>query len=365
MDVHTPESPPARQKRSLRTLAILSEAVQRMQSVSMPAQPPPPLDRIPSIAIFSMPMIEVDFDGFHLPDSYCAAAGGVNSFYVRWLESAGIRVLIMQWDDDWEAKLPLLQSVNGVLFPGGDLDHFQFVMDAYFQKVLEVYKYAVERSEQHDDPFFLWGTCQGFQLLCAAAAGDLSIVQPGFKGTGCVMLPLDLDEDAIADSRFLNSKLTPAHILEAVRRAPSTLNVHRYGVDPSAFMTNPNLQAAFRILSTNVDETGRPFVSTIEHRTASIVAVQWHPEWPPYDFSDARVQQTDEAIAVTSHVAQFIRAQLRKNKHVFPSTRELERHIIERCPVTYEGFGWELFWNKAVKRNPGSPAGGWDGTKPT
>jgi gamma-glutamyl hydrolase len=333
----------------LRTLSKATVALSKLSSIVLPPQPPPSLTTIATIAIFSMPMIEVNFDGFQLPDSYCAAAGGVNSFYVRWLEAAGIRVFILQWDDPWEEKLKTLQQVNGVLLPGGDLDHFQAALEAYFARVKEVYAYAVTQSTEHNDPFFLWGTCQGFQMLCAAAADDLRVVQPGFVDTACVMLPLSVDATEIADSRFLSPATAPPHILRALQDAPSTLNVHRYGVAPETFQTNAKLRAAFRVLSTNVDGAGRHFVSTIEHRSAAIVAVQWHPEWPPFDFSDARIAQTDASMAVSSYVALFIRSQLRRNGHAFHSVREMERSIIERCPVTYEGFGWELYWNKAVK----------------
>jgi hypothetical protein len=65
---------------------------------------------------------------------------------------------------------------------------------------------------------------------------------------------------------------------------------------------------------------------------------------PPYDFSDARILKTEQSIAVTLHVAQFIRARLQRNTHHFRCSKALERKVIERSPVTYEGFGWELFW---------------------
>jgi gamma-glutamyl hydrolase len=342
----------SKEEHPLRAVAALTRAVQRMAGIRMPPQPPPPVESIATIAIMSMPMIEVAFDGFHIPDSLCAAAGGVNSFYVRWLEAAGIRVVVLQWNDEWETKLKLLQCINGVLFPGGDLDHFQDVLQEYFVRVKEIYQYAVTRMEQHGDPFFLWGTCQGFQLLCAAAADDLSVVEPGFEGTGCCMMALELTEDTDS-STFLGSGTTPAHILEALRSSRSTLNVHRYGVSPSAFSApGSKLGEAFRVLATNVDSNGRPFVSCVEHKTAAIVAVQFHPEWPPFDYSDRRVEQSTEAIAVSSYISQFIRSMLRRNatQHFFRSTKDLEGLVVERCPVTYEGFGWELYWNKPTKR---------------
>jgi hypothetical protein len=217
----------------------------------------------------------------------------------RWLEAAGIRVVPMVWDSPVHEKLDMLSQVNGVqllqecckgvislliasvsigvLLPGGDLDHFSKVLDAYFVEAKFLYKYALQQNEKGDE-FFMWGTCQGFQMLCACAADSLSVVEPGFQDTACVMMPLNFTKEA-ETSRMFGTTVTPAHILEALKSYPSTLNVHRFGVTPATFRTNANISTELVMLSTNVDGKGREFVSTMEHRSANIFGVQWHPEW--------------------------------------------------------------------------------------
>jgi len=156
-----------------------------------------------------------------------------------------------------------------------------------------VYDYAVERYVSHSDPFVLWGTCQGFQCSCTAVAQDISVVENGFVGVEWTMLPLEMSEEVVMDEeakvRLLGPHLTPLHVATAVRQSPSTLNVHRWGVSPTVFATNAKLSAAFHVLATNVDAKGRRFVSLIEHKGGvPIFAAQFHPEWPPYDFSNDR-----------------------------------------------------------------------------
>ena len=170
-----------------------------------------------------------------------------------------------------------LHLYAGVLLPGGDLDHFSKVLDAYFLEVKFLYQYALQQTDKGDE-FFLWGTCQGFQMLCACAADSLSVVEPGFVDTACVMMPLNFTKEAEA-SKMLGATTTPPHIVEAFKSYPSTLNVHRFGVTPATFLANPNVSSALVALSTNVDGKGREFVSTMEHRSANIFGVQWHPEW--------------------------------------------------------------------------------------
>ena len=86
--------------------------------VSCSAYPTQPAN--PIIAIVTTPL--VDCLGWATPPPNLNYSGGcLESYYVRWLEAAGIRAVPLIWNATWETKLPLLQSVNGVLFPGGSL----------------------------------------------------------------------------------------------------------------------------------------------------------------------------------------------------------------------------------------------------
>ncbi len=211
-----------------------------------------------------------------------------------------------------------------------------------------MYAYALSEYAA-GNPFFLWGTCQGFQLLCACAADDLNVIEPGFEGVLSTMLPLDFDEEQRPSSVMFGDATTPSHIIASARSAPSTLNVHRYGVTPATFASNAGLKAAFRAISTNVDSNGRRFVSTMEHRTANIFGLQWHSEWPPFDFTNVNIVQSGDSIAVSSYVAQFIRSRLMLCRNRFNTVRQMESMVIERSPVSYAGFGWELFWARPSK----------------
>ncbi len=63
--------------------------------------------------------------------------------------------------------------------------------------------------------------------------------------------------------------------------------------------------------TSRVDEQGtraRPrrkgveYVSTIEHQRLPFFGTQWHPEKPPFEFSDDTIPHTHDAIAVSQHL---------------------------------------------------------------
>lgn len=80
-------------------------------------------------------------------DSYIMSA------YVKFLESAGARIIPMIRSESREVTLDKLSKVNGILFPGGTGDYIeygQFIFD------------TVKQINDNGTYFPLWGTCLGF-----------------------------------------------------------------------------------------------------------------------------------------------------------------------------------------------------------
>jgi len=55
----------------------------------------------------------------------------------------------------------LFESINGILFPGGDVD---FGDNAFCQNANFLLNKAIEANKK-GDVFPIWGTCLGFELL--------------------------------------------------------------------------------------------------------------------------------------------------------------------------------------------------------
>merc|ERR1711871_842442 len=111
--------------------------------------------------------------------------------------------------------------------------------------------------------------------------------------------------------------------------APVTTNLHHDGVAPSTFVSNPRLKAFFNVLSTNVDTSGHPFVSTIEAKHKPIYAVQWHPERPQFDWTyDGLLNHGADAIEANSWISRFFVNEARKNSRKFATTASEMKALI-------------------------------------
>jgi gamma-glutamyl hydrolase len=293
-----------------------------------------------SIAVYADPMDEKTCISAQ-PATVQGTTACLRSTYVQWLQSAGIRVVAM--DPTWplEQKTALMDKVNGLLFPGGSVDSMSTYSD-FWKSTCEVYDYGLGLNRKGTQ-FLIWGTCQGFQMISACAAKNLSVVQIGYStGTDPSMLPINLTTTA-ATSRFLGS--APSQVANWLTKAASTLNYHADAIVPLEYAPGTPLGDSFIVTSTNVDLAGREFVSTIEGRNNyNVFGVQWHPEWPAFDWSNEIITKTDASIGVSRWVVEFVRSRLKLNNHTWQSAEDLEAAVVNKYPYTYQGYGVYGFW---------------------
>ena len=181
-------------------------------------------------------------------DSYISAS------YVKFLESAGARVVPIKINQHPETVSELLSSINGVLFPGGDAD---IANSAYQKNAKMVYDYAIQERNK-GKVFPVWGTCLGFQQLAALVAGSDSVLSLS-SGTWDVSMNLsDLDKTG----RMVENM--SSDLFHAATVEPLTYNAHYNCVSVDTFNNNGALKDFFKVLSTNVDANGKLFISTVE-----------------------------------------------------------------------------------------------------
>ena len=93
---------------------------------------------------------------------YDSTRNYIAASYVKWVESAGARAVPLMYDAWDRARLrEVLQSVNGVLLPGGAA----LFVGVYRQALETMYEYAIEANSQGVH-FPIWGTCLGVCRTC-------------------------------------------------------------------------------------------------------------------------------------------------------------------------------------------------------
>ena len=259
--------------------------------------------------------------------------------YVKFLESAGARVVPVHYDATEEELTVLFKSINGLLLPGGGADLSNATRIR--RSGQHLYELAVAANDA-GDTFPIWGTCMGFQFLSLLTSGKDSILCQQCYDTMGVPLPLDFVEPAASRSGLFGG--LGATLKQWLATQKLTANSHHDGIKPATFASDDRLKAFYNVLSTNVDGQGRPFVSSFEAKSYPFAGTQWHPEKNNFEWGTTlgphAIPHGAAATAVSQYVADFVVSQARQSSHSFASPADEAAALIYNFPAVPDPNGY-------------------------
>ncbi|EPY80307.1 gamma-glutamyl hydrolase precursor [Camelus ferus] len=254
--------------------------------------------------------------------------------YVKYLESAGARVVPIRLDLKVEEYQKLFQSINGLktrVSIDASLNHYCYLnsvilggrgggsvnlkKSGYAQVARIFYKLAIQvnisyfllfQSFDDGDYFPVWGTCLGFEELAYLISGECLLTLTDTVG---VKMALNFTAGILHSRMFQNF---PANLLLSLAKEPLTANFHKWSLSMKNFTMNEKLKKFFNVLTTNTD--GKiEFVSTMEGYLYPVYGVQWHPEKSPYEWGKFRgISHTSNAVKAAFYLAEFFVAEASK-----------------------------------------------------
>lgn len=250
----------------------------------------------------------------------------VPASFVRWLESGGARVIPIHYDTEEQELRYLFESINGILFTGGEITDISNTPYGHTAKLL--FRWAKEANDAGDH-FPIYGTCQGFQLMCQLAANNFTLKQR-VKGCVGVSKPLEFTHKA-KSSRLFGS--LPQHVYRTLAETPCGEHMHNYCITPETFEEHQALGSMFEVLATNEDAEGKVFVTSMEGKKYPFWAGQFHPERNGWEWTEEEeIDHSPEAIVAMHHIAAFLVKESRKSGHRFTDREEERKRLIYNNP---------------------------------
>ncbi|XP_075506480.1 gamma-glutamyl hydrolase 2-like isoform X1 [Primulina tabacum] len=252
--------------------------------------------------------------------SYIAAS------YVKFVESAGARVIPLIYNEPKDILYEKLNLVNGVLFTGG------WAKDGLYFEVAELIFKIVLRKNDAGDHFPLHAICLGFELLTMIVSKDNRVLEEfnaaSHASTLQFVKSIDINETVF--QRF------PPVLLKKLSTECLIMQHHCYGISPERFQNNKKLCNFFEILTTSADKDNKVCVSTVKARRYPVTAFQWHPEKNAFEWGIPTIPHSEDAVQVTQQVANFFVREARKSLNR-PSARKILDNLIYNYSPTYCG----------------------------
>ncbi|XP_015687349.1 gamma-glutamyl hydrolase [Protobothrops mucrosquamatus] len=264
--------------------------------------------------------------------SYIAAS------YVKFIESAGARVVPVRLNRSNEEYDEIFHSINGILFPGGGVS----LKTSEFSRVAKIfYKKALEANDR-EDYFPIWGTCLGHQLLTYLTSGENLLIRTNTNG---FTMSLNFTQASNHSRMFQDF---PEEIYELLASEPVSSHFHSWSLSMQNYTKNKKLRNFYKILTTNFHNV--EFISTMEAYSYPIYGVQWHPEKNPFEWKNSTgIPHSSASIKVTFFLADFFVNEARKSNHHFSSKKaETNALIYNFNPVftgTFSSFDQAYFFD--------------------
>jgi len=264
------------------------------------------------------------------PYAGSSSACYIAASYVKFIESAGARVVPIFHDSPQSELLRIFNSVNGILFPGGGSD---LQNTPLYNAASYLYSLAIKAND-NNDYFPMEGHCMGFEALSMITSQNISILQRVELEN--VSVALKFTNGSEKSKLFLDA---PKEILKILSTESVTLNNHHYGIPPEVFAGNQYLSNFYNVLSYNTDINGITFVSTMEGIDYPVFALQWHAEKPLFEWNTWEdINHSSNSVKAMQYIADHFVAEARKNNHSFASHADEMAALIYNYPVTYSGL---------------------------
>lgn len=269
--------------------------------------------------------------------------------YVKFLESAGARVLPIPYDLEFEEMERIFRKINGLLLPGGGSSLWIIeneVSKQGFANVTLASKFLVQlaiEANNRGDFFPIWGTCLGLEMMLMDISEEAGILDE-FNS-----------ENHHEDLLFVkgNSRMWEGlneHLKNYAMLHKPAFFYHKYGKRYDRFVENKKLRGFFDVNTVSRDFDDVWFVSSAEGRKLPFYISQFHPEIAVFEWKkDVKANHEEEAILISQHLGNFFVKEARKNGHRFGMGEEEELLIYNYSSVKVEEFYEQVYFFKNRK----------------
>ena len=241
--------------------------------------------------------------------------------YVKFLESAGARVVPIFYNRTRNQTHNLCKSINGALLPG---EVSNLTESLYALVARDIFDFAVETYD-NGGYFPIMGICLGHQMLAGIVYGHSADIRSR-TNTLNLTKPLKLQKNYHQTKIFRG---LPKKLAKEAMKTFSTYHYHVYSLSAKFMRESKRLREFYRIVATDVDVDGLEYVSVMEAKNYPIYSMQFHPEKIQFEWNPQEsIPHTSTAIQLSQYISNFFVSEAKYSKHKFSSLKEETHELI-------------------------------------
>ncbi|KAJ9583236.1 hypothetical protein L9F63_022426 [Diploptera punctata] len=275
----------------------------------------------PIIGVLSQELTDMIADNYG--DNYVSY---IAASYIKHLESAGARVVPVWINQTSEYYEYIVNSVNGLVIPGGAAPFN--ASDGYATAGKELYNLAKQKNEEGVN-FPVLGVCLGFELLAVLSADEYDL--RSICDIQNVALPLNFSSDYKSSRMYKDASDEMVKIMQTEN---VTINFHHWCITDND-LAEGNVSDQWHVLSYS-EYNGTKFVSSFEHTEYPFYGYQFHPEKNTFEWKITNNNpHTANAVLVEQYYGSFIVNEARKNNNSFPNFNQEMEALIYNYSTSY------------------------------
>ncbi|KAH8932482.1 hypothetical protein BDL97_19G074900 [Sphagnum fallax] len=277
-------------------------------------EPPGGTNSRPLIGILSQPTCgektresERNWDSAPSSSSSSSNRSCIAASYVKFVESGGARAVPILYNEPEDSLIQKFAAINGILFPGGATS---LKGGPFYQTAEKLFNMVIEANER-GDYFPLYGVCLGFELLTILVSQNHSILER-FDAEHRPA-PLLFIGDWVKNHSIF--QWVPQEVVDKLSQQSLAMENHQMGISPERWFSNKLLTDFFQVLTLTPDNNGKMYISTVMSPYYPVFGVQWHPEKNLFEWGDATIPHTADAVQLSQGISNYLISEARKSQH--------------------------------------------------
>lgn len=256
--------------------------------------------------------------------------------YVKWIESTGARVIPIQFDLPLPVIISLLNQINGLLLPGGNIGGDDKKQLFYMSRVQFIVNF-ITRQNLIGNYFPIYGICLGYQLLIMAVLEKtpelalknyynlVNISKLYFNGEKSIHLQkLSKKDNNVLISPFMNDMFTDKDIYN-FKNNGSAYFYHNYIFSMTGKYMNKIRD--FVIPTMIVKYYNKEYMCGYQFKSLPYYATLFHPEKNFFIWTQSNIPRNIYSNKISYELSNFFVNECKKNYNIYKTGTNQENSL--------------------------------------